>query len=177
MRNNQPVTNVERVLRDGGQIVSKTDARGVITYVNREFIEISGFVERELIGQAHNLVRHPDMPAAAFKDLWSTVEAGKPWNGIVKNRCKNGDYYWVDANVTPIFENGKLTGYLSVRTKPSRAQIDEASELYAQMRAGTAPQPGWWKRSSACSAPRSRAWCAACSIGLAVAVSIGKTNL
>jgi methyl-accepting chemotaxis protein len=149
MRNNQPVTAIEHELREGGQIVSKTDAKGVITYINREFIEISGFTERELIGQAHNLVRHPDMPAAAFKDLWNTVEAGKPWNGIVKNRCKNGDYYWVEANVTPIFENGKLTGYMSVRTKPSRAQIAAASELYAQMRAGTAPQAGWWKRSAA----------------------------
>ena len=145
MRNNQPVTGVEHELRDGGQIVSKTDLKGVITYVNRDFTEISGYGERELLGQAHNLVRHPDMPPAAFKDLWDTIKAGKPWNGVVKNRCKNGDFYWVEANVTPIFENGKLTGYMSVRTKPSRAQIDAASHLYAQMRAGTAPGTGWWQ--------------------------------
>ena len=145
MRNNQPVTTVEHELRDGAQIVSKTDTKGVMTYVNRQFIEVSGFAERELIGQAHNLVRHPDMPAAAFKDLWDTVKAGKPWNGIVKNRCKNGDYYWVEANVTPICEGGQVTGYLSVRTKPTRAQIEAAAPLYALMREGRAPRAGWWQ--------------------------------
>jgi methyl-accepting chemotaxis protein len=135
-------------LRDGAQIVSKTDAKGVMTYVNRQFIEVSGFTGRELIGQAHNLVRHPDMPAAAFKDLWDTVKAGKPWNGIVKNRCKNGDYYWVEANVTPICEGGQVTGYLSVRTKPTRAQIEAAASLYALMREGRAPRAGWWQRTT-----------------------------
>ena len=147
MRINQPVTTVERELRDGAQIVSKTDAKGVITYVNRQFVEVSGFTQSELMGQAHNLVRHPDMPAAAFKDLWDTVKAGKPWNGMVKNRCKNGDYYWVEANVTPIRERGEITGYLSVRTKPTRAQIEAASTLYAQMRDGRAPRAGVWQRT------------------------------
>jgi methyl-accepting chemotaxis protein len=149
MRINNPVTAVEHELAEGAQIVSKTDPKGVITYVNREFIRMSQFSEKELLGQAHNLVRHPDMPAAAFKDLWDTLKAGKPWNGIVKNRCKNGDFYWVDANVTPIREGGKVSGFLSVRTKPSRAQIDAASQLYALMREGRAPKPGLWQRANA----------------------------
>jgi methyl-accepting chemotaxis protein len=147
MRNNQPVTSVGHALRDGRQIVSKTDAKGVITYVNREFIEMSGYSEKELLGQAHNLVRHPDMPAAAFKDLWDTMKAGKPWNGVVKNRCKNGDFYWVEANVTPIREGGAVTGYLSVRTKPSQAQVEAATRLYELMNQGKAPGPGWWQRA------------------------------
>ena len=149
MRINHPVTAIEQELAEGTQIVSKTDPKGVITYVNRAFMRVSGFAENELLGQAHNLVRHPDMPAAAFKDLWDTIKAGKPWNGIVKNRCKNGDYYWVEANVTPIREGGKVTGFLSVRTKPSRAQIDAAAHLYALMREGRAPKPGLWQRASA----------------------------
>ncbi|WP_255211033.1 PAS domain-containing protein [Methylogaea oryzae] len=96
MKLNMPVTSHEVVLRDDHMIVSKTDLKGLITYVNHDFLEISGFTERELIGFNHNIVRHPEMPPAAFKDLWDTVKAGKPWTGIVKNRCKNGDFYWVE---------------------------------------------------------------------------------
>ena len=136
MKINMPVTDNEVRMQDDQFLVSKTDLKGIITFVNPDFIEISGFAESELIGKNHNMVRHPDMPAAAFEDLWSTVKSGKPWTGFVKNRCKNGDYYWVDANVTPITENGRVTGYMSVRNKPTRAQITEAETLYQKINAG-----------------------------------------
>ncbi len=141
MKINMPVTQKEVELTDNSSIVSKTDLKGRIVYVNRDFIEVSGFLESELIGKSHNIVRHPDMPPEAFKDLWQTVKAGKPWNGMVKNRCKNGDHYWVEANVAPIREKGQVTGYMSVRSKPTRQQVDEAETLYANLRAGKAPQP------------------------------------
>ena len=104
MKKNLPVTNHEIEYRDDQMIVSETDLKGIITYCNKDFIDISGFTEAELIGKNHNLVRHPDMPPAAFEDLWNTIKAGRPWRGIVKNRAKNGDFYWVEANVTPIRE-------------------------------------------------------------------------
>ncbi|GAB3537969.1 PAS domain-containing methyl-accepting chemotaxis protein [Noviherbaspirillum agri] len=138
MRINQPVSNTEYPLRDGESIVSKTDLKGRITYVNPCFIEVSGFTEEELIGAPHNIVRHPDMPPEAFADLWRTLKEGTPWTGMVKNRRKNGDYYWVLANVTPIREGGRVVGYMSVRIKPDRAQIDAADALYRCMREGRA---------------------------------------
>lgn len=138
MRNNLPVTESEYFLRDGLAIVSKTDLKGKITYVNPYFIEVSGFSEDELLGAPHNLVRHPDMPPEAFSDLWDTLKAGIPWNGLVKNRRKNGDFYWVLANVTPVREGERIVGYMSVRTKPSREQVTAATALYRRMRAGQA---------------------------------------
>ena len=129
MRNNLPVTTVEHQVQEGAFIVSMTDPRGIITYVNDEFVRISGFQPHELIGQPHNIVRHPDMPAAAFADLWATINAGEPWHGMVKNRSKNGDFYWVDANATAIREQGRITGFVSIRRKPSRSQIREAELL------------------------------------------------
>jgi aerotaxis receptor len=138
MRINMPVTQVEHQLADGEYIVSKTNAKGQITYVNRPFIEISGFTEAELLGKPHNIVRHPDMPPAAYEDLWRTLQSGKPWRGMVKNRCKNGDYYWVEANANPIWENGRIVGYMSLRTKPTRQQIEAAEALYRRFRNGTA---------------------------------------
>ena len=138
MRKNLPVNDVEYPLRDGVAIVSKTDLKGKITYVNPYFIEVSGFTEDELLGAPHNLVRHPDMPPAAFADLWETLKSGLPWTGLVKNRRKDGGYYWVQANVTPVMEGDRVTGYVSVRTKPSREQVNAASDLYARMRAGQA---------------------------------------
>ena len=138
MRMNMPVTNVERIMRDGEYIVSRTDTRGIITYANPYFYEISGFTEAEIIGAPHNIVRHPDMPPEAFKDLWDTLKAGKPWTGYVKNRCKNGDHYWVIANATPIWEKGQITGYLSVRTKPDRAAVEAVEKIYARFKAGQA---------------------------------------
>ena len=138
MKNNQPVTNIEYILKETESIVSKTDLKGVITYINPDFVRISGFTEHELIGQSHNIVRHPDMPAEAFADLWASLKADRPWTGLVKNRCKNGDYYWVRANATPIYENGKCIGYMSVRSKPSRADVDAHARIYSLIRNGQA---------------------------------------
>ncbi|HJV50090.1 MAG TPA: methyl-accepting chemotaxis protein [Noviherbaspirillum sp.] len=138
MRKNLPVTDVEYLLRDGLAIVSKTDLKEKIIYVNPYFIEVSGFTEDELLGAPHNLVRHPDMPPEAFADLWETLKAGIPWTGMVKNRRKNGDFYWVQANVTPVRDGERIAGYMSVRTKPSRQQVEAAAALYAGMRNGRA---------------------------------------
>ena len=136
MRKNLPVTDHEVVMHDNQVIISETDLKGIITQVDDDFVEISGFSREELIGKNHNIIRHPDMPPAAFQWLWDTIRAGEPWTGIVKNRCKNGDYYWVQANVTPIIKNGHVTGYVSVRTKPTRQQIEEADALYRAINAG-----------------------------------------
>ncbi len=138
MKTNLPVSNREVLMDDGTTIVTKTDLRGCITYANPDFIRISGFSEAELLGQSHNIVRHPDMPEQAFADLWHTLKQGRPWNGLVKNRCKNGDYYWVNAHVAPLEEDGQLVGYTSMRTKPSREQILAASSLYEALKKGTA---------------------------------------
>jgi aerotaxis receptor len=135
MRQNLPVTDIEFALNEAETIVSTTDLNGNIEYANTYFVEVSGYTEAELIGAPQNILRHPDMPATAFADLWSTIKAGLPWRGLVKNRRKNGDYYWVLANVTPVIENGKPIGYMSVRTKPSRLQVELATRLYAQERA------------------------------------------
>jgi methyl-accepting chemotaxis protein len=134
MRSNLPVTQNEIVLRDDHMIVSKTDSKGQITYINRDFLDISGFTEAELIGQSHNIVRHPDMPVEAFADFWQTLKAGRPWVGMVKNRCKNGDYYWVEAHATPIRESGQVVGYMSVRKKPKRSQVEVAESAYRLFR-------------------------------------------
>ena len=129
MRNNQPVTGVERQYTDDIAIISHTNEKGQITFVNDDFVEISGYTQDELIGQPHNILRHPDMPAEAFRDLWDTVKAGRPWAGVVKNRCKNGDHYWVRASITPKIDGG----YMSVRVRPTRNEITAAEALYARM--------------------------------------------
>lgn len=136
MRLNMPVSQNEHPISEAESIVSTTDLQGNITYANPYFIEVSGFTMEELIGAPQNIVRHPDMPVEAFADLWATVKSGLPWTGIVKNRCKNGDYYWVCANVTPVIENGKAVGYMSVRTKPSAKQISDANKLYTELKNG-----------------------------------------
>jgi aerotaxis receptor len=136
MRTNMPVTNAEYVLKDTETVVSKTDLHGNITYVNQDFVNISGFSEAELMGQPQNIVRHPDMPVEAFADFWRTLKNGKAWTGLVKNRCKNGDHYWVLANAAPIIENGKIVGYGSVRVKPSRDQVQAADSAYRAVKAG-----------------------------------------
>ncbi|CAG0981841.1 Aerotaxis receptor [Rhodocyclaceae bacterium] len=141
MKNNQPVTQREKPFPAGKYLVSKTDLKGAITYCNDAFIELSGFTKEELLGKNHNIVRHPDMPPAAFADLWKTVQAGRPWRGIVKNRSKDGDHYWVDAFVVPLKKNGQITGYMSVRSEPSRAQVKGAEELYQRINAGSARLP------------------------------------
>jgi aerotaxis receptor len=137
MRTNMPVTNSEYILKETETVVSKTDLNGNITYVNHDFCKISGFSEEELIGSPQNIVRHPDMPAEAFKDFWSTIKAGKAWTGMVKNRCKNGDYYWVEANAAPMLEDGKMVGYTSVRVKPSREQVAAAEQAYRAIKSGS----------------------------------------
>ncbi|MDO9141413.1 MAG: methyl-accepting chemotaxis protein [Methylobacter sp.] len=130
MKVNMPVTNQEVRMKKGALLITRTDLKGVITYANDEFVAISGFSRDEIIGADHNIVRHPDMPPAAFEDLWLNLKALRPWNGIVKNRTKSGDYYWVDANAMPVFKNGKVHEYLSVRRMPSRDKIEQAEQLY-----------------------------------------------
>jgi len=117
----------------GAVLISKTDTKGIITYANDAFVAISGYSREELIGKNHNVVRHPDMPPSAFKWLWDTLKEERPWRGMVKNRCKNGDHYWVRATVAPIVESGKISGYVSVRKAPTRNQIAETEVLYRQM--------------------------------------------
>lgn len=135
MRMNLPVTQCEYQFPAEQMLVSMTDTKGIITHCNHAFVEVSGFEYDELIGQNHNLVRHPDMPPAAYKDMWSTIGHGHPWTGLVKNRRKNGDHYWVQANVTPILENGKPKGYMSVRIKPSAQEVEAIEAVYAQINA------------------------------------------
>ena len=136
MRVNEPITDREIVMEDGVLLVSRTDTGGRITFVNKAFVDISGYTEAELIGAPHNLIRHPHMPKEAFADLWATIKDGRPWEGLVKNRTKSGDFYWVRANVTPVIEEGKVTGFISIRTKPSREQVAATERLYADIREG-----------------------------------------
>ncbi|MFC3625207.1 methyl-accepting chemotaxis protein [Vogesella amnigena] len=141
MKRNLPVTDEEYLLDPHKPIVTKTDLKGVITYANPSFIEISGFSQQELIGKSHNVVRHPDMPEAAFADLWQALKDDRPWRGLVKNRSKDGGFYWVDAYVTPITENGSKIGYMSVRNAPSREAVAQAEALYRAVNAGSAAFP------------------------------------
>ena len=138
MRVNEPITNREIELPDHELLVSRTDTAGRIVFVNAAFTAISGYSEQELIGAPHNLIRHPHMPPEAFADLWATIKSGRPWEGFVKNRAKSGDFYWVRANVTPVTEDGRITGYISIRFKPTRQQIAAVEQVYARFRAGTA---------------------------------------
>ncbi len=133
MRKNLPVTEREINIPEGMRLISTTTPKGVITYCNDDFETISGFTREELIGQAHNLIRHPDMPPAVFADMWEYLKAGKAWMGVVKNRAKNGDHYWVSAYATPIWENGQLMGYESVRVAATRDQIARAERLYRKI--------------------------------------------
>ncbi len=136
MRNNQPIVDKEYLLSDQIFIVSRTDISGTIVSCNQDFIEASGYSENELIGQPHNLLRHPDMPVEAFADFWACLKQGQSWHGIVKNRRKDGLYYWVHADVSQVLENGKCVGYVSVRTKPSRSDVEVAGVLYRKFREG-----------------------------------------
>ena len=138
MRTNLPVTDVEYPITEETLIVSKTDTKGRLNYFNDQFVHASGFTEAELMGQPHNIIRHPDMPPEAFADLWATLKAGKPWAGAVKNRRKNGDFYWVLASATPIWENGHVTGYMSIRSRLPADQREEAEHVYGLLRANKA---------------------------------------
>lgn len=151
MKKNVPVTTFERPLPQDRYLVSKTDIKGIITYANDAFVETSGFTREELIGKNHNLVRHPDMPPAAFADMWKTLKEGMPWQGIVKNRCKNGDFYWVKAFVAPVYQGAEIVGFISVRTKPQAVEVSAAETLYQKLHAGSATlnsRPSFWKRAS-----------------------------
>src|ERR1044072_3348279 len=135
MRNNGPVTNEEYLVPEGEVIITHTDPSSRITYANPAFLSSSQFSLEECLGQPQNLVRHPDMPKEAFADLWATVKAGRGWTGIVKNRRKNGGYYWVRANVTPMMDGaGRIVGYMSVRVRPRRDEIEHAQRLYDAIR-------------------------------------------
>lgn len=124
-------TNVEMLLRDDDFIVSKTDTKGVINYCNRIFMEFAKYEEQELLGQQHNIVRHPDMPRCIFKLLWSTVQDKKEINAYVKNMSKDGSFYWVDANVTPVMDDkGVIQGYYSVRRKPDPKKLEKVKKMY-----------------------------------------------
>ncbi|MBJ7551771.1 methyl-accepting chemotaxis protein [Marinomonas ostreistagni] len=137
MRQNLPVTQHEQKFPSQNTLlISTTDLKGRIVSCNQAFINISGYSKRELIGQPHNLVRHPDMPAAAFENMWRNLKSGNAWMGLVKNRCKNGDFYWVDAYVMPIYENDQVVGYESVRSCPAREDIKRAEKVYQSINKG-----------------------------------------
>ncbi|MNF34908.1 Aerotaxis receptor [compost metagenome] len=142
MRNNQPITQRERTFAAQQRLISTTDGKGQITYCNEAFVEISGFSHDELMGAPHNLVRHPDVPSAVFAHMWSTLKQGRPWMGIVKNRSKNGDHYWVNAYVTPVLENSQVVGYESVLVKPTAEQVRRAEALYQRINGGKSAVPG-----------------------------------
>lgn len=127
-------TSVERIMRETDFIVSKTNSKGIITYGNPIFIEFSGYSEAELLGTQHNIIRHPDMPRAAFKLAWDTIQSGKEFFAYVKNMSKDGSYYWVFTHITPDFgHNGEIVGYTSVRRCPKRSAIEAIAPVYKQM--------------------------------------------
>lgn len=128
------MNNRETVLKDDAFLVSETDAKGIITFANDSFCEIAEFTVEELIGKPHNVVRHPDMPKAAFKDLWETVKRGEVWTGYVKNATKSGGYYWVYATVFPFESCDGSRGYLSCRRKASQDEINKADALYKTLK-------------------------------------------
>ncbi|QOV65862.1 methyl-accepting chemotaxis protein [Kosakonia pseudosacchari] len=138
MRNNEPVTQQEYVFDNDATLMSTTDPDSYINYANDAFIDVSGFSLEEIKGQPHNLVRHPDMPKQAFADMWSTLKKGEPWTALVKNRRNNGDHYWVRANAIPVIREGKVKGYMSVRTRPAAEEVTTAEEVYRQFREGQA---------------------------------------
>ena len=133
MRENLPVFDREFDYPADELLMSTTDSRGHITHCNAAFERVSGYSMQELMGQPHNMVRHPDMPSEAFRDMWATIGHGRSWKGMVKNRRKDGSFYWVEAHVTPIMQNGKPVGYMSVRAKPTREQVQAAQALYAKL--------------------------------------------
>ncbi|THF60994.1 methyl-accepting chemotaxis protein [Pseudothauera rhizosphaerae] len=140
MRNNQPITDREVVFPADVRLITTTDLQGDITFVNDDFVKVSGFARQELVGQHHNIIRHPHMPGEAFADMWKTIRSGRSWKGMVKNRCRNGDYYWVDAYVTPIMKNGQIVEYQSVRFAPDPDAKVRAEHEYRRWREGGTPR-------------------------------------
>lgn len=137
MKQNLPITSNERLIADGVSLVSETDLQGNITSANAAFVEVSGYGLEALIGQPHNIIRHPDVPERWFEDLWAQLKQGEAWHQYLKNRCKNGDYYWVEANIAPVVNNGVCVGYKSVRTPVARDLIPKIEQSYQQVKAGT----------------------------------------
>lgn len=130
----KPIPVDEEYFFDGRAIVSETDLEGIITFANRKFCEISGYSVNELVGQPHNIIRHPDMPKAGFAQMWKTIQSGTIWHGLVKNLRKDGKYYWVDTEVTPTYDKeGKVKGYMAARKPASRKNIEETAALYRKM--------------------------------------------
>lgn len=130
----KPVPVDEEYYFEGRVIVSETDLDGIITFANRKFCEISGYSSEELVGEPHNIIRHPDMPKAAFAQMWATIRSGTMWHGLVKNLRKDGRYYWVDTEVAPTYdESGKIKGYMAARKPAARKNIEEAAQLYQKM--------------------------------------------
>src|SRR5699024_4389460 len=143
MRVNKPVTNREEPVHADERLISTTNLKGVIQSANTAFCRVAGFSEDELRRKAHNIVRHPDMPEALYQNLWDSLKAGRQGMGLLKNRCKNGDYYWVNSYVSPVFESGQQVGYQSVRSPMSAEQKERATRLYQRMQRGRAVVP-WW---------------------------------
>lgn len=144
MKKNLPITNNEVPYPDGEEIISTTSLKGIITSFNDTFQKISGFEADELLNKNHNVIRHPDMPPAAFDDLWKSMKSNHHWMGIIKNRVKNGDHYWVDGYVSPVIENGDVVGYESVRTKPTRERVERAERVYKRINNGQSAIDGNW---------------------------------
>ncbi|WP_295718789.1 PAS domain-containing methyl-accepting chemotaxis protein [uncultured Halovibrio sp.] len=141
MRQNMPVTDREETFGSDERLISTTNLRGVIEDANDTFVRVSGFSRDELEGQPHNIVRHPDMPEAVYANFWETLKSGNPWMGLVKNRCKNGDHYWVSAYVSPIYKDGEHIGFQSVRTQPSERLKQNALTAYRRMKRGARSMP------------------------------------
>ena len=160
MRKNLPVTQKEQDWPGDWEIVSSTDLKGRIKVVNDAFEKVSGFSPEELSGKAHNIIRHPDVPEAVFADMWRNIKAGQSWMGVVKNRCKNGDHYWVDAFVTPTFDGDKPFGYESVRFKPTRAQVERAERVYREVAAARPTMASLWRRTPLLARASMAAWTA-----------------
>ncbi|XDD50285.1 methyl-accepting chemotaxis protein [Leptospira sp. WS92.C1] len=133
MRKNLPITNKEIQIPVNAVLISRTDIKGKISYVSQDFADISGFSEKEMLGEPHNLIRHPDVPSFIYKEMWETIESGNPWNGVVKNRAKSGDHYWVDATITPVMNEGIVSGYMSVRKKATSKQIERTQILFKEL--------------------------------------------
>ncbi len=130
---NKPNPIDEEYTFEKGLIISSTDLRGIITYANRKFCEISGYPKDELMGKNHNIVRHPDMPKTAFKELWDTIQAKKEWTGIVKNMRKDGKYYWVYSHISPILADGEVVGYTAARRPASQIEVEESIPIYKDL--------------------------------------------
>lgn len=136
MKKNLPFTDVEVPFPEGEEIISTTDLKCIVTNFNKTFQTISGFDYDELINKNHNVIRHPEIPPAAFDDLWKTIKTNQHWMGIIRNRVKNGNHYWVDAYISPVVENDAVVGYESVRSKPSRDRVARADQIYKQINTG-----------------------------------------